>query len=82
MADQLARQWIAEHGEARVGELLAMVEAHTPTQRDADRRLFLSRIDDPLAREDFAQRGWRSGLNATAIATFWEEMEPGAFDGV
>ena len=55
------------------------VEARSPTQRDADRRPVPGRVRDALDREDFARAGWRSGLNATAIAAFWEEMQPGAF---
>ncbi|CTQ48079.1 replication initiation protein [Jannaschia donghaensis] len=79
-AAEAARDAERDGRRARLDRVLALVEARSPTQRDADRRLFLSRIEDDLAREDFAARGWRSGLNGAAIAAFWEEMEPGAFD--
>ena len=66
--------------KAQLARVLALVEGRSPTQRDADRRLFLGRLDDPLARADFVQRGWHSGLNAPAIAAFWAELEPDAFE--
>jgi hypothetical protein len=56
------------------------VQARTPTQRDADRRMFLSRIENPDARADFERFGWMSALNAQAIFEFWEELNPGLFD--
>lgn len=62
----------------------AVVEAaaarRNPTQRDSDRRLFLSRLEDELEREDFRRYGWKSALNASAIFAFWEEMQPGLFE--
>ena len=123
VSDRLARQWIAEHGEAQVSEKLAYVGAQrgvknpvgyltaalrgdfaatavaaptserakllakvrdlaasrTPTQRDADRRLFLSMIEDPDARADFERHGWMSALNTVSIRAFWEELAPEAF---
>ena len=57
-----------------------LVAARTPTQRDADRRLFLGQIDTPDARADFERHGWMSALNTGAIRLFWEAMSPGAFD--
>lgn len=57
-----------------------LVSRRNPTQRDADKRLFLSGLSDDLDREHFRAHGWRSGLNATAIFAFWEELEPGAFE--
>ncbi|MEM1128975.1 MAG: replication initiation protein [Pseudomonadota bacterium] len=62
---------------ARVREL---AEARTPTQRDADKRLFLAGLKGELEREDFRRHGWASALNARAIFDFWEEMQPGAFE--
>lgn len=53
-----------------------------PTQRDSDRRLFMSRLEGELEREDFRRFGWKSALNASAIFAFWEEMQPGLFDAV
>ncbi|WP_170771765.1 replication initiation protein [Ruegeria lacuscaerulensis] len=57
-----------------------LVSRRNPTQRDADKRLFLSGLSDDLDREHFRAHGWRSGLNATAIFAFWDELEPGAFE--
>nr|WP_242652283.1 replication initiation protein [Limimaricola pyoseonensis] len=68
---------------ARVARFAAVAEVarrRNPTQRDADRRLFLSQIEDELEREDFRRHGWESALNARAIFAFWEEMQPGLFD--
>ncbi|RBW62518.1 replication initiation protein [Ruegeria sp. A3M17] len=56
-----------------------LVSRRNPTQRDADKRLFLSDLDNDLDREHFRAHGWRSGLNATKIFEFWEELEPEAF---
>lgn len=151
VGDRLARQWIAQHGEAHVAEKLAYVEgqggvtsplrylsaairddygagasalaegpepapepspartmtpadpaadrerriraarlrvvrdvaaARTPTQRDADRKLFAAGLRDPLDAEHFREHGWNSALNARAIVDFWEELEPGLFEDV
>lgn len=56
-----------------------LVSRRNPTQRDADKRLFLTGLDSDLDREHFRQHGWRSALNASAILTFWKELEPEAF---
>lgn len=68
----------------RLRRILGAVKARTPTQRDADRRLFSSQLTDARLREDFERHGWMSPLNAARIAAFWEEMSPGlmAGDGV
>ncbi len=63
---------------ARVRDVAA---ARTPTQRDADRRLFASTIESASARADFEKHGWMSALNFAAIQGFWREMTPEAFDG-
>jgi len=126
VSDRLARQWIAEHGEAHVAGKMAyvgnqrgvknpvgylsaalsedyaaadnpappsserariletvrdLVAARSPTQRDADRRLFMSMIEDDVARSDFERHGWMSALNTVSIKAFWEELEPEAFEG-
>ncbi len=57
-----------------------LVAARTPTQRDADKRLFMSQIEDPTARADFEQHGWMSALNTVSIKAFWLELEPEAFE--
>jgi len=56
-----------------------LVSRRNPTQRDADKRLFLSRLESDLDREHFRQHSWRSALNAAAIISFWQELEPDAF---
>ncbi|MCR8550652.1 replication initiation protein [Salipiger sp. P9] len=66
----------------RLERIRDLAAARTPTQRDADKRLFLTRIEAGAAREDFERHGWMSALNAEAIAAFWEELSPGAFDGL
>ena len=67
---------------ARLGRLQTLVAARSPTQRDADRRMFLRRIEAPAQRADFERFGWMSPLNAAAIFAFWEDLHPGAFDGL
>ncbi len=57
-----------------------LVSRRNPTQRDADKRLFMAGLSDELDREHFRSHGWRSGLNATAIFEFWQELEPDAFE--
>ncbi len=57
-----------------------LVSRRNPTQRDADKRLFMAGLSDELDREHFRSHGWRSGLNATAIFEFWQELEPEAFE--
>ncbi|KIN70186.1 Initiator RepB protein [Sulfitobacter noctilucicola] len=56
-----------------------LVAARTPTQRDADRRLFMSMIEDDAARADFERHGWMSALNTVSIKGFWQEMVPDSF---
>ncbi|WP_416369811.1 replication initiation protein [Tritonibacter mobilis] len=56
-----------------------LVSRRNPTQKDADKRLFVSRLESDLDREHFRQHGWRSALNAAAIISFWQELEPDAF---
>ncbi|MEP2781107.1 MAG: replication initiation protein [Pseudoruegeria sp.] len=60
----------------------AAINTRTPTQRDADRRLFMGQIKDPVARADFERFGWMSPLNVHAIFAFWQEMDPALFDGI
>ncbi|MEM9578183.1 MAG: replication initiation protein [Pseudomonadota bacterium] len=64
----------------KLGRVRDLAAARTPTQRDADRRLFLTGIEDPAARADFERHGWMSALNAQAIFDFWEDLIPGAFE--
>ncbi len=57
-----------------------LVARRSPTQRDADKRLFLNGLNDPVARADFERHGWMSALNRAAIRAFWEDLSPGAFE--
>ncbi|MBP0484950.1 replication initiation protein [Sagittula salina] len=63
----------------RLARIQALAQARKPTQRDADRSLFMARLSGTL-RDDFERHGWMSGLNAEAIEAFWTELSPGAFD--
>ncbi|KAA2311756.1 replication initiation protein [Puniceibacterium sp. HSS470] len=65
----------------RLGKIQELASARTPTQRDADKRLFLSRLSG-TARNDFERYGWMSALNARDIIAFWQDLIPGAFDGI
>lgn len=65
---------------ARKFEIVAEIVAkRNPTQRDADKRLFMARLETDLDREDFIAHGWKSALNAKEIFAFWEELEPEIF---
>lgn len=64
---------------ARIRELVA---DRSPTQRDADKRLFLARLSDDVAREEFKRLGWGSALSVSEMVAFWEELVPGAFEAV
>ena len=66
----------------RLGRMQAAAQGRTPTQRDADKRLFVSGIGVAAARADFDRFGWMSALNARAILLFWEEMDPVIYDGI
>ncbi|MFD2739607.1 replication initiation protein [Sulfitobacter aestuarii] len=65
---------------ALMARIRSLVEARSPTQRDADRRLFLASLTDELARQEFARLSWSSALNVSEMVRFWEEMVPGAFE--
>lgn len=67
---------------ARLKRVQELVAGRTPTQRDAVKRLFLNQLGAAGLRNDFESHGWMSALNAEAIFAFWEELEPGAFDGL
>ncbi|KAB7609834.1 replication initiation protein [Amylibacter sp. SFDW26] len=56
-----------------------LVSHKNPTHRDADKRLFISSLEDDLERDDFLKHGWGSALNATKIFAFWEELQPECF---
>ncbi|WP_435310528.1 replication initiation protein [Primorskyibacter sedentarius] len=63
----------------RLERIRDLAAARKPTQRDADKRLFLARLEGSR-RDDFERHGWMSALNADAIVAFWSELSPGAFD--
>jgi len=65
---------------AQLEKVLTHVASRTPTQRDADKRLFLAGLEQELDREDFARHGWKSALNVRAIFAFWADMEEGFFE--
>ena len=56
-----------------------LVSRRNPTQRDADRRLFMATLKDDLERAEFRAHGWNAALVASRIFAFWEEIEPDAF---
>ncbi len=66
----------------QLDRIRALVAERSPTQRDADKRLFLARLKDAGLRSDFAKSGWDSAANRAAIVRFWDEMVPGAFDEI
>ncbi|MDW3183316.1 replication initiation protein [Roseobacter sp.] len=67
---------------ARLGRVQELVAARTPTQRDADKRLFLNSISQASKRLDFERHGWMSALNAKDVMAFWEDLYPSAFEGL
>ena len=80
-ADERAGQGAPTSDRAkRLARVRDLINARTPTQRDADKRLFMSRLDDSGARLDFENHGWMSALNAEAIFAFWADLMPGAFE--
>ncbi len=66
----------------RLKRVLEAVAARTPTQRDADKRLFLSQLKDEGTRGDFEKFGWMSPLNIEAVFRFWQELDSEVFDGI
>lgn len=63
----------------KLGKIQHAAASRSPTQRDADRRLFIARLEGDK-RTDFENHGWMSALNRKAIEEFWEEVVPGLFD--
>lgn len=66
----------------RLRRVLEAVKARSPTQRDADKRLFQSQLGAGALRDDFDRHGWMSPLNAARIVDFWAEMSPGLMEGI
>ncbi len=65
---------------ARLERIRDLAAERSPTQRDADKRLFLSRLEDELERGEFRRAGWAAALLEHEMVEFWAEMMPGAFD--
>ena len=61
---------------AKLKRVQELVQARSPTQRDADKRLFMSQLTTNSERLDFENHGWMSALNAEAIFQFWAELAP------
>jgi len=59
-----------------------LAKSRTPTQRDADKRLFMSTLTQNNERDDFERHGWMSALNRDGIETFWRDLFPEAFEAV
>jgi hypothetical protein len=91
-AEAVAAQREAERSEgvararkeraAKLAKIRELASERTPTQRDADKRLFLKRLKDEVDRSEFARLGWGSALLVNEMAEFWEEFSPGAFDEI
>ncbi|MEP3056328.1 replication initiation protein [Ascidiaceihabitans sp.] len=82
-AEPASQTDVAPQIKARAAQLQIirdLAAGRSPTQRDADRRLFLNTLDDPAARADFERHGWMSALNAANIRAFWEDLAPSAFE--
>jgi hypothetical protein len=62
-----------------LGVVRDLAASRSPTQRDADKRLFLTGITDAAARADFEQHGWMSAKNHADIVVFWSELFPDVF---
>ncbi|WP_082182024.1 replication initiation protein [Aestuariivita boseongensis] len=78
--DELSRERAAR--AATMARIMELVDQRTPTQRDADKRLFLAGLTDETLRAEFARLGWRSAICMGAMVAFWEDLVPGAFDDV
>ncbi|WP_299297300.1 replication initiation protein [uncultured Tateyamaria sp.] len=67
---------------AVMARIQALVDTRSPTQRDADRRLFLASLPDDVFRSEFTRLGWRAAVCLPQMVQFWEDLVPGAFDDV
>ena len=66
----------------RLRRMQAVMNDRTPTQRDADKRQFMNRINDEAGRADFERYGWVSSYDVQAVYDFWEELFPDIFEGL
>ena len=62
----------------RLARIQKVVAARSPTQRDADKRLFVSQLQSNQERDDFERHGWMSAINHMAIVEFWTDLMPDA----
>lgn len=81
-AEEDARYAESQRRKARFALVAELAAARTPTQRDADKRLFLNTLKDEMDRREFERLGWASALNASAIFEFWRELAPEAFEQI
>ncbi|MGO4855132.1 replication initiation protein [Phaeovulum sp. W22_SRMD_FR3] len=79
-SEEAARDAERLQRKARFAAVEQAVSRRNPTQRDADKRLFMTRLEGELEREEFRRHGWTSALNSRAIFAFWEEMIPGIYE--
>jgi hypothetical protein len=80
--NQAAPQPLSAQAGARAKRLeilQQLVSARSPTQRDADKRMFMSKLEG-AALLDFENYGWVSSLNHTKIVAFWTDITPEAFE--
>ncbi|MBM1635101.1 hypothetical protein JQV27_20000 [Sulfitobacter mediterraneus] len=66
--------WLDAARAAKLEKVRALAAAPTPTQQDADKRLFLSQLKETHQRDDFVRYGWMSAINFEAIVEFWDKM--------
>ncbi len=62
----------------RLARIQKIVASRSPTQRDADKRLFLSQLKSNSERDDFERHAWMSAINHAAIVAFWNDLMPDA----
>ena len=66
----------------RLRRMQTVINARTPTQRDADKRLFMSQIKNEAGRADFERYGWVTTHDEQAVYDFWEKLFPEIFEGI
>ena len=73
-AAEAARRREQDETARKLAQVRAAVAARSPTQRDADRRLFLGTLEDETDRVAFQRLGWECRLLAAPMHAFWTEM--------
>jgi hypothetical protein len=79
-AQEAVRNEAKSARSATMARIQMLVESRTPTQRDADRHLFQTRLTDEILKSEFATRGWKAAICMPQMVEFWEDFLPGAFD--